>query len=431
MREARQQRRERFSVPDQVLPLRARASIQEHWLIRRLDTIIGELMQREEVDMWIITGRENNEDPVLLTMLPPSMFHASWFRTILVFCRDKAGSVERLTLTRGSHASELLPIYPNIWDHRHEDEWSCLARLVKERDPERIAVNMSSAWALADGLTCSDHQHLVEALGTAHSERLASDQRLAVGWLERRLSEELSAYDGIVRMAHELIAEAFSSQVIHPGITTAADVVWWFREAVLDGRLTTWFQPSVSLQRCGVQGMLHGNEIILPGDLITCDFGIHYLGLATDTKHQAYVLHRDETQWPAELQELFERGLLLQDLHLQEFNVGRTGNEVLDCSLRAAQARGIAGAVIYTHPLGFHGHAAGSIIGMTGQQQVPAGLGDYPLFDDTCYSVGVEVTGTIAAWGGQTVRLMMEEDIALTGKSPRYLNQRQEEVYLI
>jgi len=40
-----------------------------------------------------------------------------------------------------------------------------------------------------------------------------------------------------------------------------------------------------------------------------------------------------------------------------------------------------------SHPLGFHGHAAGSRIGLPDMQDGVPGMGDLPLIDDTVWAV--------------------------------------------
>ena len=159
-----------------------------------------------------------------------------------------------------------------------------------------------------------------------------------------------------------LIAQAFSNQVIHPGITTPADIVWWLRQRTQDLGLTCWFQPTVTIQRQGQQH-LPDSTPIMPGDLLHCDFGLHYLGLATDTQQNAYVLRSGETEAPAGLQAALATGNRLQDILAQHMIPGRTGNAILQGALAQAAAEGIK-ASIYTHPIGYHGHGAGPTIGL-------------------------------------------------------------------
>jgi hypothetical protein len=59
------------------------------------------------------------------------------------------------------------------------------------------------------------------------------------------------------------------------------------------------------------------------------------------------------------------------------YKEGRTGNEILKATREQAIAEGITPS-IYTHPIGFHGHAAGTTIGMWDMQGGVPFTGDYP-----------------------------------------------------
>ena len=132
-----------------VLPLAERAAVQDGWLRERLDTIVPMVMQRDDIDMWIVIGREYHEDPVLESMLPATWLSARR-RTVLIFHDRGEAGVERLAVARYPVAD----IFPAAWDPDQEpDQWARIAELVRERDPARIAVNISSDFALADGLT--------------------------------------------------------------------------------------------------------------------------------------------------------------------------------------------------------------------------------------------------------------------------------------
>jgi hypothetical protein len=129
-----------------------------------------------------------------------------------------------------------------------------------------------------------------------------------------------------VAIAHQIIAEAFSREVITPGVTTTQDVSWWIREKFRDLRLGNWFHPSVSIQR-SKKSDNQGN-VILRGDLLHCDIGITYLRLNTDTQEHAYVLREGEKDAPKGLKEALKLGNQLQDVFIGEFKEGKTGNEI-------------------------------------------------------------------------------------------------------
>jgi hypothetical protein len=158
--------------------------------------------------------------------------------------------------------------------------------------------------------------------------------------------------------------------------------------------------------------------------------GFYYLGLATDQQQHAYVLKSNENDAPQGLKDALKHGNRLQDIHMEEMQVGRTGNEVLKSALERAKAEAIQ-PQIYSHPLGYHGHAAGPTIGLWDRQGGVSGNGDYELFDNTAYSIELNIVKDIPEWGGQEVRIMLEEDAILTNRQMQWLDGRQDNLYLI
>lgn len=414
----------------EILPLSERAELENAWLEARLDTVVPRLMRREGVDMWMIIAREYNEDPVAETMLPATWLNARR-RTVLIFHDRGEAGVERMAVAR-------YPVgpFPSAWDADAEpDQWRRIREIVDARDPQKIAVNVSKDFALADGLSMGEGEALEAALGE-YADRIVRNDRLGIGWLETRIPAEMEVYPAIVRIAHAIIGEGFSDEVITPGETTAEDVVWWYRERIAGLKLDTWFHPSVNIQRPGAEtfaietmGIERAN-VIQRGDLLHVDFGIDYLGLKTDTQHHAYVLKEGETDAPAGLKAGLAAANAVQDALTAEFKTGRTGNEVLMAARERALAEGL-NPTIYTHPLGDHGHGAGPWIGMWERQEPVPGKGDYLVWPDTAWSIELNAQYDVPEWGGQTVRFMLEEDAFFDGETVRYLDGRQEEFHLI
>jgi len=266
---------------------------------------------------------------------------------------------------------------------------------------------------------------------------VVSAEQLAIGWLETRTPGEMAVYQQIVRIAHDILAEGLSDAVIQPGISTTSDVEWWYRDRIRELKLTTWFHPSVDLDRPDepeedIKASIatqHDEETIMPGDLLHVDFGITYLRLNTDTQQHAYVLKPGETEAPDELKAALVRGNRLQDILTGHFETGRSGNEILAATLAQAGQEGIT-ASIYTHPIGFHGHAAGPTIGLWDQQGGVPGRGDYPLYPNTAHSIELYAATDIASWG-KSVRIRLEEDAFFDGDDTYYIDGRQKEFLLI
>lgn len=414
------------AAPPPVLPLREQAAFVDRDLGTRLDTIVPRLMRAQGVDMWVLVAREYLEDPVVSTMLDGRSMRARR-RTILVFFDPGGGRpVERLTVSRYGLAGLFAP----AWDPaKQPDQWRAFGDLVAARNPRRIAVDVSPLTAFGDGLTHSQHEALVAALPEGLRARVVETPELAVGWLETRSPDQLRAYPGIVALAHSIIAEAFSRGVVTPGRTTTEDVQWWMRERIRTMGLDTWFHPSIEAFRQGAGEPLDGDTVIRPGDMLWCDFGITYLRLNTDTQRLAYVLKPGERDAPAGLKAGMAAANRVQDALTSRFRLGVTGNTLLAEARAAAIGQGLK-PTIYSHPLGYHGHAAGSAIGFW-DDQGPAPTGGHPLVADTAFSIELNAEAAVPEWGGQRIPFRLEDDGWFDGTRFRWLDGRQESFYLI
>lgn len=410
----------------QVLTMRERAKVQNALLADRLDKVVPRLMREQKIDMWVLVAREYFEEPVIATMLNAESMHARR-RTILVFFDPGEGKpIERLTVSRYGLGGLFQPAWV---PEQQPDQWKALAEIIAKRDPKKIAINTSALTAFGDGMTLSQYGEMRGALPESFHDRIVSGEALAVGWLETRTPAEMKIYPGILRLAHSVIAEAFSEDVIKPGQTTTDDVVWFYRERLARLGLVPWFQPSVAVIRPGEKEMLEGDTVIQKGDMLWTDFGITYMRLNTDTQHLAYVLKDGETEAPAGLRAGLAAANKVQDALLSSYEVGLSGNEVLAKARAKSIAQGLKPS-IYSHPLGFHGHAAGSAIGFWDNQNGDE-RGEYKLRPDTAWSIELAAYAPVPEWGGQEVQFRTEENAFFDGAKVRFLDGRQTEITLI
>ena len=241
-------------MPPPLPDLREQDATRQEWLELRLERVLPSLMRRHGVAMWVVVCREYNEDPVFFSLVSPTRMSARR-RTILVFHdRGPEEGVERLALGGGSNRG----VYEVFRDPDVEGrelwgqgQWQLLRKLVEDRQPATIGINVSHVTAFADGLSASEREGLEAALGPWRS-RLVRAEALPVDYLSIRLPEMLPTYRLMMRTAHAIIATAFSNEVIVPGTTTTEDVVWWMREKVRSLGLCEWFPPSLSVHRAGV-----------------------------------------------------------------------------------------------------------------------------------------------------------------------------------
>lgn len=423
-------------VQAQILAEKDRAEIVDNLLEERFETVLPVLMDKSGIDMWVLISREYNEDPVLRTMLPATWLNARR-RTILVFYRDRAkDTLEKLAVARYNVGKSIT----SAWDKEKEpDQWKRLIEIITERDPGVIGLNYSKDHNIADGLDKTDYDEFMQYLPEAYKSRVTTAEKLAVGWIETRTASEMKIFEEMVQITHDIIAEAFSNSVVKPGETTTTDVEWWMRQKVTDLGLETWFHPTVDIQRTSkeLEGHLYSfsnrpeKEVILPGDLLHCDFGITYLRLNTDCQELAYVLRPEETIAPDFLVKALEDGNKVQDFLTANMIQGLTGNEILANALGQAREHGLIPS-IYTHPLGTYGHSAGTTIGMwDAQEGVMKDDGEnYPLNYNTSYAIELNTTVHIPEWD-RDIRVMLEEAGFYGEEGFRYVNGRQTELMLI
>ena len=421
-----------FNVKSQdILSLKERARVIEEIQKDRFDNLLPKLMEETGIDMWVIITREYNEDPVIKTLLPPTWLNARR-RTILAFYYDKKSkNLEKVAIARYSFGKNI----PSIWNKEEEpNQMKALAKFIEEKNPEKIGLNFSDHFALADGIVKTDYELFLDNLPSKLSKRVVSAQELAIRWIETRTEKEMIIYDQLVEITHGIINEAFSTNVITPGVTTTDDVVWWMREKVKKLGLKTWFHPTIDVQRNENSDLYAFDgeskfDIILPGDLIHCDFGITYLTLNTDCQELAYVLKPDETEAPDYLVKALDEGNRVQDIFTDLFEHKKTGNQILKEALEQGRNEGYR-PQIYTHPLGTFGHSAGTTLGMWDSQGGVPFTGDFPMNYNTVYAIELNTKVFIKEWN-KDIRVMLEEAGVFEETGFRYVNGRQTELILV
>ncbi|MGH9162185.1 MAG: M24 family metallopeptidase [Vicinamibacteraceae bacterium] len=430
--------------------LREQAALQQQWLKARLDTFLPTLMRKHGIDMWVVPMREYNEDPVFEAIVAPETF-AARRRTIYVFfdkcaatgaapsppCVDRIAlggtsqggvfEARRSTKTaagdvgRGQQA-ELLG----------DEQWQVLGAVIEERKPRVIGINRSTVFAFSDGLSSGELAGMSAALAPAWRATFRDAEALPLELLAVRLPEEDAFFRRMQKLVWSLTQEMFSSKTITPGSTRTSDLVWWWRQRVNDLGLGTWFQPSVSVQRKGMTTeQIGADPVIERGDVLHCDVGITVARLNTDTQHNAYVLRPGETDAPEGLRRALANSNALQDIVMEEIRPGRTGNEILASARARMQQKDING-IIYSHPIGLHGHGAGPLIGLWDYQGGVPGRGDATVIPSMWYSIELQSTMPVPEWDGQPVRMAQEEDAIIgAGGKIRWALRRQDALFLV
>ena len=410
---------------ENIAPIRHQILMEEEWLRWRKEHIVPEVMRRVGVDVWLI----GEEDGALYYSLVPANYEglvSQRYDALIFIDKGTDQGVESLAID----ASEV-------------------ADLINSHDPSHIGVSRSS------------QEQFAEIVGSEMAARFIVSRDMRTGFLEKRNPEEISAFNHVARVAYDIIAEAFSNRVVVPDVTTTDDLNWWIRQRYRNLGLETSDHPTITIQRSRLERPKYEeddehftievpprngyNMIIRRGDMISVDTGINYFGVGTDTQQVAYVLKEGETDAPEGLQVALNNTNRLQIHFANAFAAGKPSNDIVNDALEAAWDDGLRPS-IYSHPLpyylrryslngGFIKMRYGAGPGLGGGELVePAPLlppGGYPVYANTTYAMELHTWTSVPEWGGQDVRITLEQNVAMTEDRLVFLGGRQVEWYII
>ncbi len=416
----------RFS---KILPLREQARVVNEITAQRFETVLPQVMRETGFDLWLIVCNEDNHDPIFPTISPWEVW-APILQMVIFYDAGPDKGIERLNISRTTMQGLMTDLWSAVQD---EDQWGALRRLIQERNPKRIGINISATIWAADGLTVSLHEKLRQTLGPDLSARLASAEALCIRWLETRTRAEIELYEQACVVAHEVMAYCFSRDVITPGVTTSDDLRWAYWQTTTDLGLPVSFPPFFRKHRSIHSAEKWGtvDPVIRPGDVLHCDVGFKYLRLLTDHQELAYVLRGGESDLPESFKQGMAQANRLQDIFTAAWKQGLTGNEILTQALAKAREERIPKPKIYSHSLSFYLHEPGPLMGLPWEQVSCPGRGDVRMEYNTVYTVELSATCPLDCWGGQELTFALEQDAVFLESGPVYLDGRQTQFHLV
>jgi hypothetical protein len=409
--------------------VREQARVIREVLQKRLETVLPVAMREAGFDMWVILCQEDAPDPVFASMMAMDAW-CPILQMLVLSDRGADKGVERISIAMTNTGG----LFEQPWKgHNEAEQWPLLARIVEERDPRRIGINIGRVQWAAGGLTHNLHEQLVQALPGKYVERLASAEPMATRWLATLTDEEVKLYEQVVAVARQIMAHCYSPKTVVPGETTPEDLEWHYWQRAADLGLPVSFKPFFNRVRRDTMKKEFGDDdrAIRPGDLVHSDCGIRYLRLNTDHQQWAYVRRPGETDAPEGLRRLLAEANRLQDIFRAQFREGLTGNELLAGILARAREAGVPEPAVYSHSLGLLLHEPGPLIGLPWEQQCCPGRGDVALRPNQAFTMELSVADAVAEWDGQKVRLSIEEDVVFTRDGCRIIGDRQTAFYLV
>ena len=379
------------SASAQQLPARTAETDAEAVRLARndkLDLILPGAMRDNDVDMWIHVSRyggifaNGHGDPMDR--------HFGRTSGYLMFT-DLGDRIERAVFGDSGAVgkidvwgSDAVALALGGWNYNNSDPrigytvpevYQEITDFVAQRDPQTIAVNTSDWLPLADGISHSAYQRLVQILGPKYSERIVSAENVITDFVVRRTAREISAQVEVLALARQS-AEQRLSQVV-PDVTTVKEIgarVYYSATKTPDETVPNdppdarWFfsDPDYILQR----GDLFAFIMYASGDAAVKDAdgyiggggpGGDYMGFGADAKIHAYILREGETAVPDFIQRVFDKAIIGRRIMREHMKVGMTAKESLDAMVAAMEARRLHLHAVrrYRHQ-GLRDHPAGA-----------------------------------------------------------------------
>lgn len=388
----------------------------------KFDLVLPEAMRENNIDMWIVTNREGNLDPLYADMGEGYVGGTTGY---YIFTDRGGDRIERATLGIDGYLVREAGTYDYFGSTAE------LKEFVAARDPKRIGLNMSKHMGGADGLTHTTYLELVKILGSKYEKRFVSAEKLVSDFRSRRVASEIAIYGEAGELSYTIAERAFSNEVITPGITTLEDVAWWMREQQFKNNLGSSFgMPSVYITGPDGVEATSSDRIIQRGDVLMIDWGVGLMNMFTDMKRVAYVLREGEIEAPAGIQNAFAQGVKVRDVIKKTIKPGVTAKEAETAVYVALTKAGFnqmksfngytdldkTDVIIGCHSVGNWGHGIGPSIAFFN----PVRLG-YELKPSNLISIELFAYTKIPEWGGKKLRVPLEDDAVITSRGIEWL----------
>jgi Xaa-Pro dipeptidase len=416
-----------------LLPWSKQIAVREGWLHQRHAALLP-MMRRHAIAMWIVATEEFHEDPLVHHVAPPRPYVGN--RDLFVFVDAGNAGLKRFAIT--GYTEDNLRQFFDTGEPLPAPVR--LGQLLDQFTPKTVGLAIGGSRGMTRSLTHDTYTMIADEVAKRPGVAIVSAQDLIEEYADTRLPDEMPHYRTAVELTEALTRRALSNEVIRPGVTSVGDVRRWLYDAFWAHGVRTWFQPDLRVQRKGAAGatsrgflaVAPESTVIEQGDVVHLDVGLSYMGFDTDWQKMAYVLRAGETEVPPGLVAAMKNTNTLQAaLMTRHSRPGTLAADVYANTMTEMKAAGIE-AMIYSHPIGLHGHGLGASIDFRAAQRADIGqqaqkrlrLGSY-------ISIELNTATPVAEWGGQKVFVMAEDDAHLTERGWEFFRPRQEQWYLI
>ena len=386
-------------------------------LLQEKSTQATEILKETDIDLWLTFVRETSgvRDPVLDFLIGPN--DLTW-QSALMFTK----SGERIAIVGRYEvdAVERLDVFDTVLGY-DEGIRNILRVTLARLNPNQIAVNTSQNNVQADGLTHAMYEMLLSYLeGTPYEERLISAEPVINALRGRKTRTEVERIRKAVEITDEIYRKTFEhvrvgitekdvAAYMHAQMTEASVGFAWPRES----------NPAVNSGPDSPVGHSGPTDILVqPGHILHFDFGVKYEEYCSDIQRVAYVLRKDETAPPPDVQ----RGFMTVRQAIEDARSAmRPGIQGVEIDTLARRVITGAGYSEYKHALGHQlgrvAHDGGALLGPLWEK-----YGDAPKLQlETGQVFTLEPSLTVPGYG----IIGLEEDVLITETGAEYMGTPQ------
>jgi len=380
----------------------------------KIDQAAG-ILNELDIDLWLIAVRETSlmSDPVLPLVVGEDVVWQSFF----LFTRDGetaalVGNFDRDLFVRTRRFNEV--------ETYTQEAGTALRKLIKQFNPQKIAINYSTDNPAADGLTHGMFLMLYRYLAqTPYKDRLISAQNLCAKLRSRKLPAEIDLLAESVKASCK--AWDMAAAQIAPGLTEVeiADII---DTCIAEVGAVPSFTTIVNAGDKSDPG--HGrptDATLEAGDLLHVDFGVRLNDYCSDIQRLIYFSNPDEKGAPKELSKAFD---VIKGIIETTAGACRPGMEGWEVDAMARKILTEAGYPEYQHALGHQlgrdAHDGGAVLGPKWDRYGTTPMIPLEAGNVFTLELGVRIEG-IGYVG-------LEEDVALEESGAKFLCPRQEKL---
>ena len=303
-----------------------------------------------------------------------------------------------------------------------------LPALLDSLAPSKLALNISTRDAIADGLSYGLYLSLAEIVGQERLNALEVPSEEIIRELRSvKTASEIAAMRESIQITCDIYDEVFAR--IRCGMTEKeiGDIfVDCMKEwGVGNGIGEPYSYPIVCIVRAGLAHRGPGDTKTIPGDILIMDFSVCKSGYVSDIARTAYFLKPGENQPPDDIQHAFETVYNAITASIEASMEGARGYEIDAVGRRVIEDGGYP-TVRHSvgHPLGRECHDAGTAISTHKGDD----LGPYnrKIKSNEIYAI----EPTVIQDDGLPC-MLVEENILITPTGPEILSRRQNALVLI